>query len=157
MPYKVTTWVIFSIVRSTDKTPAQLRRISFKRLQVCKTRTCVRTYDGWPNKFASRLASSRKLQKVVNFTHIQLTCDQLVSTCVGWPNGETCIDLHAHEFELDRSQRKWVAKRNANWTRVKNLRLARALYLILLSTLYYLIIIVQNQIYFLFELTVYLY
>ena len=44
--------------------------------------------------------------------HIQLTCDQLVSTCVGWPNGErlasTCI-----EFEFDQSQHKWVAKRKA--------------------------------------------
>ena len=50
--------------------------------------TCVRACEGWPNGFASRLASSRKSQKVVNFTHIQLTRDQLVSTCVGWPNGE---------------------------------------------------------------------
>ena len=35
------------------------------------------------------LASSRKSHKVVNFTHIQMAYDQLiVSTCVGWPNGE---------------------------------------------------------------------
>ena len=32
--------------------------------------------------------SARKTQKVVNFTHIQMTCDQLVSTCVRWSNGE---------------------------------------------------------------------
>ena len=36
-------------------------------------------------------------KKVVISTHIQLTCDQLVSTCVGWPNGEklasTCIRI----------------------------------------------------------------
>ena len=55
---------------------------------------------------ARRLASSHKSQKVVNFTHIQLTCDQLVSTCVGWPNGEKL----AYEFVLDQSQCKWVAK-----------------------------------------------
>ena len=61
-----------------------------KSTQVCKTRTCVRTCDGWPNGFAIiRLASSGKLQKTVNFTRMQLTCDQLVSTCVGWPNGES--------------------------------------------------------------------
>ena len=23
-----------------------------------------------------------------SITHIEMTCDQLVSTCVGWPNGE---------------------------------------------------------------------
>ena len=38
---------------------------------------------GRPNGFASRLASSRKSQTAVNFMHIQLTFDQLVSTCVG--------------------------------------------------------------------------
>ena len=32
-------------------------------------------------------AQVHKLQKVVNFNRIQLTCDQLVSTCVWWPNG----------------------------------------------------------------------
>ena len=34
-----------------------------KSPQVCKTRSCVRTCEGWPNRFASRLASSRKSQK----------------------------------------------------------------------------------------------
>ena len=59
--------------------------------------TQVRTYDGRPNRFSSRLRSSPKSQKVINFTHIQMTCDQLVSTCVGWPNGEklasTCVRI----------------------------------------------------------------
>ena len=35
--------------------------------------------------------SARKFTQVakfVNFTHIQFTCDHLVTTCVGWPNGE---------------------------------------------------------------------
>ena len=73
-----------------------------KPLRVCKIRTCVRTCDGWPNGFASRLASSRKSQTVVNLTHIQLTRDQFVLTCVGWPNGERL----AYEFELDQSHRK---------------------------------------------------
>ena len=45
----------------------------------------------------SRLASSRKSQKVVNFMQIQLTWDQRVSTCVGWPNGEkiasNCVQI----------------------------------------------------------------
>ena len=31
-----------------------------KSTQVCKTRTCVRTCEGWPNGFASRLASRKK-------------------------------------------------------------------------------------------------
>ena len=70
-----------------DKHEALAKRTR-KSTQVCKTRNCVRTFDGWPKSLASRLVSSRKSQNVVNFTHIQLTCDQLVSTCVGWPNGE---------------------------------------------------------------------
>ena len=49
-----------------------------KSTQVSKTRTCVRTCDGWPNGFAIRLASSAKLQKTVNFTHTQMTCDVTV-------------------------------------------------------------------------------
>ena len=35
------------------------------------------------------------ITKAVNFTHMQMTCDQLVSICVGWPNREklasTCV------------------------------------------------------------------
>ena len=45
-------------------------------------------------KFARKSAP-----KAVNFTHIQLNCDQLVSTCVGWSNGEklasTCVRIRA--------------------------------------------------------------
>ena len=40
-----------------------------------------------------------KTQKAINFTHIQLTCNQLLSTCVGWPDGEklasTCVRSRA--------------------------------------------------------------
>ena len=80
-----------------------------KSTQVCNS---VRTYDGRPNRFASRLTSSRKLQKAL------ITWDQLASTCVGWPKWEKV----AHEFALDQSQRKsaQVAKRNASWTQVQN-------------------------------------
>ena len=91
-----------------------------KSTQVCRTRTCVRTCDGRPNGFASRLASSRKSQKVVNFTHTQLTCDQLVSTCVGWPSGEilasTCVRIWTRPKPtlVNASQRKWMAKRNGS-------------------------------------------
>ena len=49
-----------------------------------------------------------QVAKAVNFTHIQMTCDQLVSICIGWPNGELSLTkVHA-------SRRKWVAKRNAS-------------------------------------------
>ena len=49
----------------------------------------LRTDLRWEAKRIRRLASSRNSHKVVNFTHIQMACDQLnVSTCVGWSNGE---------------------------------------------------------------------
>ena len=35
----------------------------------------------------------------------------------------------AYEFELDQSQRKWVAKRNASWTQIENLRQLTCVYL----------------------------
>ena len=34
--------------------------VNYTSMQICKTRTCVRTCDGWPNGFASRLASRKK-------------------------------------------------------------------------------------------------
>ena len=67
------------------------------KLKQVNTSTCIQTCEGWPNGFASQLASSCKSQKAVNFMHIkqQITCDQLVSTCAGSPNGKkTCIYLH---------------------------------------------------------------
>ena len=69
-----------------------------------------------PNGLASRRKSTQvckpelayglaKSQKVVNFTHIQMTCDE---TCIGWPNGEkyamNCVRIWA------RPKSKWVAK-----------------------------------------------
>lgn len=55
--------------------------------QVCETGTCSRTSEVWPNGFASRLVNSRKwLKAVTYFTYMRMTCDELVSTYVGWPN-----------------------------------------------------------------------
>ena len=38
-----------------------------------------------------------QVAKGVNVTRVQLTYDQLVTTCVGWPNGEklalTCVRI----------------------------------------------------------------
>ena len=78
------------------------------------------------SQIGSQVHASRK--KVINFTHIQLTCDQLVSTCVGWRNAEklasTCVRIWARlkSSQVVTSQGKWVAKRNASWTQVENLR-----------------------------------
>ena len=84
-----------------------------KSTEIWKTRTCVRTCDGWPNGFANRLASSRKSQKVVNFAHIQLTCDQLLVTCAG---DQTVKNLRTNlsSTKVNASQHKWVAKRNSS-------------------------------------------
>ena len=44
-----------------------------------------------------------KLQKVLYFKHIQFTCDQLVSTCVDWPNSEKLAST-CTQSELNSSQ-----------------------------------------------------
>ena len=68
-----------------------------------------------------------QVSKVVNFMHIHLTCDQLVSTCIGWPNGEklvlTCGRIWAQPKStlVIASPHKWVGKWNASWMQVKNL------------------------------------
>ena len=68
---------------------------------------------------------ARKLQKVVNFMLIQLTCNQLVSTCVGWPPKKqelvSNLLMNLSTTKVSASERKWVAKWNASWTQVKNL------------------------------------
>ena len=64
---------------------------------------------GHANRFASQLARRR----VVHFTHRQFTCDQFVSTCVGWPNGEI---LHVACIEL----RTNVSSTNVNVSRRKS-------------------------------------
>ena len=93
--------------------PKALAKRTRKSTHVYKTGTCVRTYEGWPNGFASRLESSRKSQKVVNSMHIQLTC-------VGWPSVDLRTNLSS--TKVHPSHRKWVGKRNASWTQVENLR-----------------------------------
>ena len=115
--------LVFTVWRKNYLTLAKRTR---KSTQVCKTRTYVRTCDGWPNGFASRLTSSRKSKKAVNFTH---TID-LRSTCVdlGWvaKRWNTCVvDLRTNLSSTKvnaPSRRKWVTKRNASWPQVENLR-----------------------------------
>ena len=84
-----------------------------KSTQVCKTRICVRTCDGWPNGFASRFAS-RKGRKFHKYTvDLRSTCVDLCWVAKRWSN----LRRLAHEFKLDQvivSQRKWVAKQNAS-------------------------------------------
>ena len=100
-------------------------------LQNQNLRTDLRWVGKRIRKSARKFTQDEKGRK---FPHIHLTCDQLVSTCVGWPNGENLRRL-AYEFDLDqcqrkssqvitshRKQRKWVAKRNGSWTQVENLR-----------------------------------
>ena len=89
-----------------------------------KRRRCKADFLPWPIGFSSRCKSTgvqnqnlrtnlrwvtkrirksaRKFTQVaksLNFRRIQMICDQLVSTCVGWPNGEksawTCVQIWA--------------------------------------------------------------
>ena len=76
------------------------------------TRTCVRTCDGWPNGFASRLASSCKSQKLVAFTHIQLTCSHVE---LRWVAKRWNIRRLAYELELDQSQPKSSQVNASGW------------------------------------------
>ena len=80
-------------------------------MQVCKTRT---TQLRWAAKRIRK--SARKSQKVVNFTRIQLTCDQVVSTCVGWPNN---VNLAPTQLRTNLSSRTKVhgsSHRKSAWT-----------------------------------------
>ena len=43
-----------------------------------------------------------RISLVNTFLEQQFTCDQIVSTCAGWPNGKKL----ASKFELDQSQHK---------------------------------------------------
>ena len=43
----------------------------------------------------------------VNFTHIQLTCDQLVSTCVGWPDGRLSYEFEARPKSMQVKASGW--------------------------------------------------
>ena len=63
-----------------------------KSTQVCKTRLLA--YG-----LAKGGQTDSQVAKAVNSTHIEMTCDQLVSRCIGWPNGEklasTCVRIWA--------------------------------------------------------------
>ena len=79
--------------RKRFMTPFSLAKRTRKSMQVDASLQNQDLYKGLAMiSIAKRtcwLASSRNSHKVVNFTHIQMAYDQLiVSTCVGWPNGE---------------------------------------------------------------------
>ena len=59
----------------------------FKSTQVCKTRTCIQTSKTNLQVYSQVHASCKKS---TNFTHIQVTCDQLG---LGGQMVKTCIDL----------------------------------------------------------------
>ena len=62
--------------------------------------------------FTSGLVSSRKSQKAVNFTHVQMTCD-FINLCRLALGGQMEKNLRrlAYEFELDQRQRLVLANR----------------------------------------------
>ena len=68
---------------------------------IWKSRTCVRTCDGWPNVLASRLANS--CMQVAKSRKFHPYTADLRSTCVQTMKNLCRI---SYEFELDQSQRK---------------------------------------------------
>ena len=64
----------------------------------------------WPNKFAS----SRKSQKVVYFTHIQLSCDDMRLVAKRW---KTCVDLRTTKVNCTSTQVGGQMKRTLNTSR----------------------------------------
>ena len=56
-----------------------------------KTWTCVRTCDGWPSGFASRLTSSRKSKQNCKSTPLALRLAFMINLRFVWPT--TCVDL----------------------------------------------------------------
>ena len=83
--------------------------------------------EEWPNGFASRLASRKKTRKfhayhwLMRFYNNRLLAINLYRLAL---RGRTVKNLRllTSKFELDQSRRKWVAKRNASWAQVQNLR-----------------------------------
>ena len=89
----------FNVVQFELQYMSLLTKRTRKSTQVCKTRTCVRTCDGWPNGFASRLASSRKSHKPY-ISHIySWLAINLCRLALGGQNGKNLRRL-AYEFEL---------------------------------------------------------
>ena len=63
---------------------------------------------------AKRTRKSTQVAKVINFTRIEMSCDQLVSTCVGWPNGETRQTTKANASRCKSTQVGGQTKRIIN-------------------------------------------
>ena len=115
-------WWAFLIFYKILSNPKALAKRTRKSTQICKTRTCVRTCEGWPN--GSQVAKSCKFHAyhwLVRFYNNRLLAINLCRLALG---GQTVKNLRliAPKFELDQSQRKWAAKRNASWMQVQNLR-----------------------------------
>ena len=98
-----------NIERASPRGRHGLKKRTRRSTQVCKARTCVRTCEGWPNGFASRLASSRKSQTGLKF-HAHIV--DLRSTCVDlrWvaKRWKTCVDLRTSlsSTKVNASRRK---------------------------------------------------
>ena len=85
----------------------------------------------WVRKSACKFTQFAKSRK---FTHIQLTYDQFVSTCVGWPNGEklasTCVRIWARPKSTQVNTSEWPnetqVERKSKTSVDSRIRLARA-------------------------------
>ena len=98
-------WTLFAISRC-------------KSTQVLQTRTCIRPCEGWPNGFASRLASRKFYVYTVD---LWSNCVDLHWVAKRW---KACIDLRINLSltKVNASPRRWVDKRNVSWTWVDNFR-----------------------------------
>ena len=67
------------------------------------------------SQVGSQVAKSRKFHTyhwlMRFYNNIFSTCDQLVPTCAGWPNGKKNLRLLGCKFKLDQSQRKSTQSR----------------------------------------------
>ena len=83
-----------------------------KSMQVCKTRTCVRTCEGWPNRFASQLASQkwRKFHAYHWLMHFYNNRLLAISLCRLVLGGQTLKNLRPNlsSTKVNTSRRKWM-------------------------------------------------
>ena len=102
-----------------------LAKQNHKSTQVCKTRACTHTCDGWPNRFASQLTSHKKLHTSCIHVHRSLAIN-LCQLAWGGQMAKTCkSEFNESKRKLSQvntHQHKWVAKWNANRMQVENLR-----------------------------------
>ena len=110
--YKNKQATSFCTITFCQKALAKRTQVDASQRKFEKNTTCLRTCDGWPNGFASRLASLRSRRK------------SYISRMYSWRS--TCVNLHLmakRGKKVNASQRsRWVVKRNTNRTQVKNLR-----------------------------------